>query len=89
MIVCVCCWHAEGQAEKRPVLNLTDEETKPAVSVFGIFKQVPTQQSPASLVSIVHNNPRTVSSPHLDLGDGSFRVLRFHRHHRHLPSRHG
>ncbi|KAK9964934.1 hypothetical protein ABG768_006061 [Culter alburnus] len=30
----------EGQAEKRPVLSLTDEESKPAVSVFGIFKQI-------------------------------------------------
>lgn len=30
----------EGQAEKRPVLNLTDEEPRPAVSVFGIFKQI-------------------------------------------------
>uniref|UniRef100_A0A8C2IKQ1 Solute carrier family 29 member 1a n=1 Tax=Cyprinus carpio TaxID=7962 RepID=A0A8C2IKQ1_CYPCA len=30
----------EGQAEKRPVLSLTDEESRPAVSVFGIFKQI-------------------------------------------------
>ncbi|XP_067241688.1 equilibrative nucleoside transporter 1a [Chanodichthys erythropterus] len=30
----------EGQAEKRPVLSLTDEESKPEVSVFGIFKQI-------------------------------------------------
>ncbi|KAG1950499.1 equilibrative nucleoside transporter [Pimephales promelas] len=30
----------ESEAEKRPVLSLTDEETKPAVSVFGIFKQI-------------------------------------------------
>lgn len=30
----------EAEAEKRPVLSLTDEESKPAVSVFGIFKQI-------------------------------------------------
>lgn len=30
----------EGEAEKRPVLSLTDEESKPAVSVFGIFKKI-------------------------------------------------
>ncbi|XP_073690931.1 equilibrative nucleoside transporter 1a [Garra rufa] len=30
----------EGQAEKRPVLSLTDEESGPTVSVFGIFKQI-------------------------------------------------
>uniref|UniRef100_A0A673J175 Equilibrative nucleoside transporter 1-like n=1 Tax=Sinocyclocheilus rhinocerous TaxID=307959 RepID=A0A673J175_9TELE len=30
----------EGHAEKRPVLSLTDEESRPAVSVFGIFKQI-------------------------------------------------
>ncbi|XP_051772701.1 equilibrative nucleoside transporter 1a [Ctenopharyngodon idella] len=30
----------EGQAEKRPVLSLTDEEARPTVSVFGIFKQI-------------------------------------------------
>ncbi|KAI2658104.1 Equilibrative nucleoside transporter 1 [Labeo rohita] len=30
----------EGQAEKRPVLSLTDEESRPAVSVFGIFKKI-------------------------------------------------
>ncbi|KAF4106115.1 hypothetical protein G5714_013777 [Onychostoma macrolepis] len=30
----------EGEAEKRPVLSLTDEESKPAVSVLGIFKKI-------------------------------------------------
>ncbi|XP_056327382.1 equilibrative nucleoside transporter 1a [Danio aesculapii] len=30
----------EGQAEKRPVLSLTEEESKPTVSVFAIFKQI-------------------------------------------------
>ncbi|XP_043111868.1 equilibrative nucleoside transporter 1a [Puntigrus tetrazona] len=30
----------EGEAEKRPVLSLTDEASRPAVSVFGIFKQI-------------------------------------------------
>ncbi|XP_026079265.1 equilibrative nucleoside transporter 1-like isoform X2 [Carassius auratus] len=30
----------QDQAEKRPVLSLTEEENKPAVSVFGIFKQI-------------------------------------------------
>ncbi|XP_059421703.1 equilibrative nucleoside transporter 1-like isoform X2 [Carassius carassius] len=30
----------QDQAEKRPVLSLTEEESKPAVSVFGIFKQI-------------------------------------------------
>ncbi|XP_067278003.1 equilibrative nucleoside transporter 1a [Pseudorasbora parva] len=30
----------EGQAEKRPVLSLTDEEPRPAVSVLGIFKRI-------------------------------------------------
>lgn len=30
----------EGQAEKRPVLSLTEEESKPTISVFAIFKQI-------------------------------------------------
>ncbi|TRY97603.1 hypothetical protein DNTS_004740 [Danionella cerebrum] len=30
----------EDQAEKRPVLSLTEEDSKPAVSVFAIFKQI-------------------------------------------------
>ncbi|KAG5266922.1 hypothetical protein AALO_G00237800 [Alosa alosa] len=30
----------DGPAEKRPVVSLTDEESKPAVSVFAIFKQI-------------------------------------------------
>uniref|UniRef100_A0A8C2PT93 Solute carrier family 29 member 1a n=1 Tax=Cyprinus carpio TaxID=7962 RepID=A0A8C2PT93_CYPCA len=38
MFLCSCL--VEGQAEKRPVLSLTDEESRPAVSVFGIFKQI-------------------------------------------------
>uniref|UniRef100_A0A9J8AIN3 Solute carrier family 29 member 1a n=1 Tax=Cyprinus carpio carpio TaxID=630221 RepID=A0A9J8AIN3_CYPCA len=38
MFLCSCL--VEGQAEKRPVLSLTDEESRPAVSVFGIFRQI-------------------------------------------------
>ncbi|XP_062375424.1 equilibrative nucleoside transporter 1a [Sardina pilchardus] len=30
----------DGPAEKRPVVSLTDEDGKPAVSVFAIFKQI-------------------------------------------------
>ncbi|KAA0718337.1 Equilibrative nucleoside transporter 1 [Triplophysa tibetana] len=30
----------DGPAEKRPVVNLTDEDTRPTVSVFAIFKQI-------------------------------------------------
>ncbi|XP_069549071.1 equilibrative nucleoside transporter 1-like [Brachyistius frenatus] len=30
----------ESPAEKRPVVNLTEDETKPSVSVFNIFKQI-------------------------------------------------
>ncbi|XP_029962870.1 equilibrative nucleoside transporter 1-like [Salarias fasciatus] len=30
----------ESSAEKRPVVNLIDDETKPSVSVFNIFKQI-------------------------------------------------
>ncbi|XP_063047620.1 equilibrative nucleoside transporter 1a isoform X2 [Engraulis encrasicolus] len=30
----------DGPTEKRPVVSLTDEEGKPVVSVFGIFKQI-------------------------------------------------
>ncbi len=50
----LCSWLVEAEAEKRPVLSLTDEESKPAVSVFGIFKQVSTPTScPRKLV--MHN----------------------------------
>ncbi|KTF78376.1 hypothetical protein cypCar_00013860 [Cyprinus carpio] len=30
----------DGQIEKRPVVSLTEEESRPTVSVFGIFKQI-------------------------------------------------
>lgn len=40
LIVYFCSWLAENAAEKRPVLSLTDEETRPEVSVFAIFKKV-------------------------------------------------
>uniref|UniRef100_A0A672JLZ1 Equilibrative nucleoside transporter 1-like n=1 Tax=Salarias fasciatus TaxID=181472 RepID=A0A672JLZ1_SALFA len=37
---CLLFSSPESSAEKRPVVNLIDDETKPSVSVFNIFKQI-------------------------------------------------
>uniref|UniRef100_A0A8C1STS3 Solute carrier family 29 member 1a n=1 Tax=Cyprinus carpio TaxID=7962 RepID=A0A8C1STS3_CYPCA len=40
LIVFLYSWLVDGQIEKRPVVSLTEEESRPTVSVFGIFKQI-------------------------------------------------
>lgn len=83
---------SEGSTEKRPVVSLEDE-SKPGVSVFNIFKQVKTQQPPSHsftcslhlppVCSYIDNVPLVLAA---DLGDGSVGVLHLHCHHRHIPS---